>query len=96
MTRTSLARHVGAKVTKSSQTALQADGRTPLTVAGETCLPLIRHGRSLTLEALVVEDLDVDILAGTPFHDFQRHCSPPAKREIIIAGCDVASYGCSL
>ena len=58
-----------------------------LTVVGETCLPLIRHGRPLTLEALVVEDLEVDILAGTPFM--------AAKHEIIIAGCDVASYGCS-
>ena len=35
MMRASLARHIGAKVTKSSQTALQADGRTPLAVVGE-------------------------------------------------------------
>ena len=54
MMRASLARHIGVKVTKSSQTALQADGRTPLAVVGETRLPLIRHGRPLTLEALVV------------------------------------------
>ena len=46
---------------------MQADGRTPLSVVGETRLSLIRHGRSLTPEALDVEDLDVDILAGTPF-----------------------------
>ena len=42
--RASLVRHIGAKVTKSSQTALQADGRTPLTVVGETRLPLICYG----------------------------------------------------
>ena len=95
MMRASLARHIGAKVTKSSQTALQADGRTPLAVVGETRLPLIRHGRPLTLEALVVEDLDVDILAGTPFMTSNDIAVRPAKREIIIAGCDVASYGCS-
>ena len=34
---------------------------------GETHLSLSRNGKSLTLEALVVEDLDVDVLAGTPF-----------------------------
>ena len=96
MMRASLARHIGAKVTKSSQTALQADGRTPLAVVGETRLPLIRHGRPLTLgEALVVEDLDVDILAGAPFMTSNDIAVRPAKREIIIAGCDVASYGCS-
>ena len=95
MMRASLARHIGAKVTKSSQTTLQADGRTPLTVLGETRLPLTRHGRPLTLEALVVKDLDVDILAGTPFMTSNDIAVRPAKREIIIAGCDVASYGCS-
>ena len=64
----SLARHIGAKVTKSSQNALQADSRTPLIVVGETCLRLSCHGRPLsTREALVVEDFYVDILAGTPF-----------------------------
>ena len=95
MMRASLARHIGAKVTKSSQNAVQADGRTPLTIVGETRLPLIRHGRPLTLEALVVEDLDVDILAGMPFMTFNDITVRPAKHEIIIAGCDVASYGCS-
>ena len=95
MMRASLARHIGAKVTKHSQTALQADGRTPLTVVGETRLLLIRHGRPLILEALVVEDLDVDILAGTPFMTSNDIAVRPAKREIVIAGCDVASYGCS-
>ena len=46
-------------VTKSSQTALQADNRLPesLSVAGETRIPLIQHGRSLGLEDLVVEIL---------------------------------------
>ena len=34
---------------------------------GETHINLSRANKSLTLDALVVEDLDVDILAGTPF-----------------------------
>ena len=95
MMRASLARHIGAKVIESSQNILQADGCTPLTVVGETRLPLIRHSSSLTLEALVVEDLHVDILAGTPFMTSNDIAVCPARCEIIIAGCHVASYGCS-
>ena len=45
--------------------------------------------------SLVVEDLDVDILAGMPFMTSNDVAVRPAKREIIIAGCDVASYDCS-
>ena len=95
MMRASIAKHIGAKITKSSQTALQADGRTPLSVVGETRVSLFRHGRSLTLEALVVEDLDVDILAGTPFMTLNDIAVRPARQEIIIAGSDVASYDSS-
>ena len=60
-------------------------------MVGETHFLLIHHGRSLILEALIVEDLNMDILAGTPFmtsHDIAVH---PTRHEIIIAGCDVAS-----
>jgi len=93
MMRASLARHIGGKITKSSQTALQANDHIPLTVVGETCPPLIRQGRPLTLEALVVEDLDVDIPAGTLFLASNNIAVRPTKHEIIIAGCDMASYG---
>ena len=88
MMRASLVRHIGA---------LQADGRTPLAVAGETHLPLICHGIPLSLEALIVEDLDVDKLAGTPFTTSNHITVRRAKLEIIITGCDMASYiyGCS-
>ncbi|PFX34092.1 Transposon Tf2-9 polyprotein [Stylophora pistillata] len=95
MMRTSLSRHIGAMVTKISQNVLQDDGRSQLNVVGGIRLPLTRHGRPLTLEALVVEDFDVDILVGTPFITSKDIAVRPAKREIIIAGCDVASYGCS-
>ena len=54
---------------------------------------LVRHGRSLILEALVVEHLEVNILAGTPFLMTSNDMAVrPARYEIIIAGCDVASY----
>ena len=32
-------------------------------------MTLSRDNRSFTLDALVVEDLDVDVLARAPFHD---------------------------
>ena len=34
--RASLAKNIGAKITKSSQLALEADGLTPLSITGET------------------------------------------------------------
>ena len=67
MIKASVARSIDAPIVKSSQQALQADGVTPLAVVGETHLTLSRAHLTLTLDALVVEDLDVDILAGTPF-----------------------------
>lgn len=93
MMKASLATYIGAKISKSSQLALQADGFTPLSIIGETRLSLSRNGKSLILEALVVEDLDVDILAGTPFMASNDIAVRPAKQEIIIAGSDVVSYG---
>ncbi len=93
MIKASLASYIGATISKSSQLALQADGRTPLSIIGETRLLLSRNGRPLTLEALVVEDLDVDILAGTPFMASNDIAVRPAKQEIIIAGSDIVAYG---
>ena len=39
------------------------------------------------------EDLDVDILAGTPFMACNDIAVRPAKHEITIAGSDVVHYG---
>ena len=58
---------VGATISKASQNAFQADGRSKLTVLGETTLSLRRGSLDLTPQALVVWDLDVDVFAGTPF-----------------------------
>ena len=67
MIKASVARSLDITIDKSSQQALQADGVTPLTVVGETHINLSRANKSLALDALVVEDLNVDILAGTTF-----------------------------
>lgn len=49
----------------------------------------------LTLEALVVEDLDVDILAETLFMTTNDIAVCHTKQEIIIYGSDTVSYGFS-
>ena len=67
MTKSTVARSIGAPIKQSTQQALQVDGVAPLAVAGETHLILSRADKQLALDALVVDGLDVDILAGTPF-----------------------------
>ena len=91
MIKSSVARSIGATIEKSSQQALQADV-TPLVVVGETRLILSRAGKQLALDALVVDDLDVDVLAGTPFliaNDISVH---PAKCQVHIQDSEVSQY----
>ncbi|CAH3143784.1 unnamed protein product [Porites evermanni] len=83
MIKSSLARSIGAPITKSSQQALQADGLTPLAVVSETRLILFRADKHLALDALVVDDLDVDVLAGTPFLIANEISVRPAKCQVL-------------
>ena len=46
---------------------MQADGLTPLAVMGKIPLIVSHADKQLALDALVVDDLDEDVLAGTPF-----------------------------
>ena len=61
MIKASITCSIAAPIAKTSQQALQADGVTPLVVVGETQLILSWAGKHLTFDALVVEDLDVDV-----------------------------------
>ena len=92
MIRETVAKSIGAKICISSQLARQADGLTPLNVIGETHLVLSRGGTNLHLDALVVEDLDVEVLAGTPFLVSNDISIRPAKSQITI-GETVIHYG---
>ena len=83
MIKASVAHSIAAPIVKTSQQALQADGVTPLVVVGETHLALSRAGKHLTLDALVVEDLDVDVLAGTPFMITNDISVRPAKGQFL-------------
>ncbi len=92
MIKTSVAKQIGANIKKTKQTALQADGITPLSVIGEVHLNMSRNGHTLHLDALVVNDLDVDVLAGTPFMASNDVSIRPSKQQITIQGTDVTYY----
>ena len=93
MIKYSVASRIGANIKKTNQSALQADGVTPLNILGETHLTLSRDNHSLSLEALVVNDLDVDVLAGIPFMTRNDISIRPAKNQITIGGADIVHYG---
>ena len=65
---------------------------TPLAVAGETRLILSRAEKQLALDALVVDDLDVDILAGTPFLIANDITVRPAKCQVRIQDSEIIHY----
>lgn len=88
----SLAQFLGVRVKRSSQTARQADGVTPLNITGETSFTVTRNGIDLVLEALVVADMDVEILAGIPFMIKNDISVRPATNEITIKGSKTFQY----
>ena len=87
------AKSIGLPIIKASQLAKQADGVTPLTVRGEVHCKLSRDDHRFVLDALVVDKLDCDVLAGTLFMDDNDIGTRPAKKQIIIRGSDIISYG---
>jgi hypothetical protein len=93
MIKASLAQAIDLPMKPASQMARQADGVTPLDVIGEVHCQLTRDGHTFALDALVVKQLDVDILAGNPFLVTNDIATRPAKRQIVIGGTDVISYG---
>ena len=89
----SLAKAVGLHIVPASQMAHQADGVTPLEVTGEVHCELTRDDKVFHLDALVVNQLDVDVLAGNPFLVCNDIAARPAKRQIIIGGSEIIQYG---
>lgn len=67
MVKASVALHIEVVIKQSNQSALQADGITPLSIVGDTHIILNRDDTDLKLEVLVVNDLDVGILARIPY-----------------------------
>ena len=82
--RESVARAINCPIEPSTQVAFQADGTTPLEVVGETHVVLTRDDLSFEFSGLVVNDLDVDILAGVPFMEDNDISVRPKKRLIMV------------
>ena len=76
---------INCPVFPSSQVAFQADGKTPLSVKGETHFTLTRDGLEFSFSGLIIDDLDVDILAGVPFME-ENDVSVRPKRKLIMVG----------
>ena len=92
-TKPEIVQRLGCQMTSSSQCVQQADGSSPLHVVGETRFSLNREGRGFTIEGLVIENLDVDVLASTPFMETNDIAVRPAKRQVILDNGSIVSYG---
>ncbi len=93
MIRHSTAKRLGSRITTSTQSVSQADGSSQLQMVGETRLSFTRADKVFTFEGLVVENLDVDVLAGTPFMEANDIAVRPAKRQVILADDTTFTYG---
>ena len=93
MVRASVASLLRLPTKPASQGARQADGVTPLEVVGETMIDVSRGQETYKLCALVVKNLDVEILAGMPFIRENDVAVRPAKHQIVMRGRVVVSYG---
>jgi hypothetical protein len=93
MIRHSTVQRLGSPVSASSQSVHQADGSSPLNVVGETHVSFYRDGNKYVFRGLVVENLDVEVLAGTPFMEANDIAVRPAKRQVILGSGEVYTYG---
>ena len=81
--------------TPSQQSVHQADGSIPLAVVGETRMSFTLDNRGFSFEDLVVENLDVDIFAGTPFMEFNELSVRPAELR-TLGDATAYIYGCQI
>jgi len=78
------AKRINVLIRKHTQSANQADGHSQLKIVGEVSLKISYKSHTLTLEALVAENLDDDVLAGTPFMELNDVWTRPSKSLIGI------------
>ena len=96
MIKASLAKHIGTVIKKSNQSALHADGITPRVIVGETHIMLSRDNIEFALDAYLVNELDVDILAGILFMSTNDISVRPAKQQILIGDTNTVHCGTCL
>ena len=95
MIRHSTVKRLGSQIVSSAQSVHQADGSSQLKVVGETRISFSRDNRVFSFEGLVVENLDVDVLDGTPFMEANDITVRPAKREVMLRDGTTYTYGSS-
>jgi len=78
------AKRTKAVIKKHSQSANQADGKSQLKIVGEVSIKVSFKSHTLVLDALVAENLDDDVLAGTPFLETNDVWIRPSKSLIGI------------
>ena len=93
MIKASIAKDINLPISPASQMACQADGVIPLGVVGEVHCYLSRDLHRFRLDTLVVKQLDVNVLAGTPFLVTNDISVRPAKCQIVLDGMEVIQYG---
>ncbi|PFX13448.1 hypothetical protein AWC38_SpisGene22463 [Stylophora pistillata] len=92
MIRHTVVQRLGRQVTPSSQFVYQADDSSLLHVVGAKRFPVAREDHTFTFECLFVENLDVDVLAGTPFMESNDVSVRPAKRQVILGDGTIHNY----
>ena len=76
---------LGAIVAGPSQRVNQADGKSPLQVKGGTRLVFQRGDWKYHFEGLVIGNLNVEVLAGTPFMEQSDIALRPAQEERVFS-----------
>ena len=87
-----VAKQLGASVQTSSHHALQVNGPSSLIVTGETSVTFNHGKHSFILEALVVSNLECDVLAGVPFMIHNDISVRPSKRLELVGDETVFEY----
>ena len=95
MIRLSTVQKLKVDICKSAQSAHQVDGSSPLKVIGETKLSFARGQHVFQFEGLVMNNLDVEVLVGTPYMEASDIAVRPAKHLITLADGSSFTYGSS-
>ena len=91
--RHSTVKHLGCPIMLSAQSVQQEEGSFQLLVVGEIRTTFTRDNTDFTFEGLVVEDLDVKVLAGNHFMEVNDVAVRPAKRAVLLGNSSIYTYG---
>jgi hypothetical protein len=94
LVRLSFAIKAGFPISHTSHSASQADGKTKLEPCGETHITLHRGRKKFELEAVIVKDLDCDVIVGIPFLKYNGIVVDFPNDTIVIDDQHVIQYTC--